>query len=388
MNIKKIKSFCASLLVFAMAFNVLTPAIAGAADVGATNLQTSLTRESAGGANPIVKAKWEMNIAKDASGKYLGTDDATTAKSQFIPSGVYQTNKRIAVCAVVTDPDGVADIDKVYADTFYPEGTFLGPDHAANRQGCGQMMSEFALSKLSKADGIALFCNKVRTGNNNLPVFNTAPIQYTYDEICAADGELMKESAYVYCGEKDLSYEDPSGDYKTLVMAQDKAGLDGTLINFFNYLSLTAFQTDFSKVVYGTVKLNTHKIINGDLAWDAMDTGKASVRNVGNTRLSMKVMQDDMGLGQTDNSWNVKYDGRVGSDEGFLSYFPNVLKKLNDPLNLSETNEMDFSIDINKFPPTHEGASYTGNMTLSAVSESHLPCETTPVVPVVPGTPS
>lgn len=185
MNIKKVRGSCASLLVFAMAFNFVVP-MAGAADVGATNLQTSLTRESAGGANPIVKAKWEMNVVKDANGKYLGTDDATTAGSQFIPSGVYQTNKRIAVCAVVTDPDGVADIDSVYADTFCPEGVFLGPNHTADRQGCGQMMSEFALSKLNKADGIALFCNKVRTGNNNLPVFNTTPIQYTYDEICAA----------------------------------------------------------------------------------------------------------------------------------------------------------------------------------------------------------
>lgn len=375
MNIKKVRGSCASLLVFAMAFNFVVP-MTLAADIGATNLQTSLTRESAGGANPIVKAKWEMNVVKDANGKYLGTDDATTAGSQFIPSGVYQTNKRIAVCAVVTDPDGVADIDSVYADTFYPEGVFLGPNHTADRQGCGQIMSEFALSKLNKADGIALFCNKVRTGNNNLPVFNTTPIQYTYDEICAADGELMKESAYVYCGEKDLSYEDPSGDYKTLVMAQDKAGLDGTLNNFFKYLPLTAFQTDFTKVVYGTVKLNTHKIINGDLTWDAPDTGKASVRNIGNTRLSVKVMQDDMGLGQTDGKWNVKYDGRVGSDAVFKNYDPNALTKLNDPLNLSETDEMDFSIDINKFPPTHTGAGYTGTMTLSAVSETHLTCAT------------
>lgn len=375
MNIKKVKSSCASLLVFAMAFNFFVPAIAGATDTGATNYQTSLTRESAGGANPIVKAKWEMNAVKDNEGKYLGTDDATTAGAQFIPSGVYESNKKIAICTVVTDPDGVADINKVTADTFYPEGIALGPNHQADRQGCGQMMSEFTLSKLSKTDGIDLFCGKVRTGNTNLPIFSTTPVAYDYDEICAADGELMKETAYVYCGEKDISYEDPSGDYKTLVMAQDKAGLDGTLTNYFKYLPLTAFETDFSKIVYGTVKLNTHKIINGDLAWDAVvDSGKASVRNVGNTRLAMKVTQDDMGLGQTDTTWNVKYDGRVGSDAVFKTYNPNTLTTLNDPLNLSETDEMDFSIDISKFPPTHTGASYTGNMTLSATNVAHLPC--------------
>jgi len=370
MNIKKVKSLCASSLIFTLSLTFFAPTL----EAGATNVDTSLTRESAGGNNPIVKAKWEMNIAKDGNGKYLGTDDATTAGSQFMPSGVYQTDKRIAVCAVVTDPDGVADVDAVYADTFYPTGIALGPNHAADRQGCGQMMSEFSLTKLSKADGIDLFCSKVRTGNSNLPVFNTAPTAYDYDEICATDGELWKETANVYCGEKDLSYEDPSGDYKTLVMAQDKAGLDGTLTNYFTYLPLTAFETDFSKVSYDTVKLNTHKIINGDLTWDAMNAGKASVRNIGNTRLIMKVWQNDMGLGQTDGNWNVKYDGRVGSDAAFVNYLPEVTKSLANALDLSETDEMDFSIEISKFPPTHEGTGYTGSMTLSAVKTDHLVC--------------
>lgn len=377
MNTKKFKSFYASCLIFSLVLNFF-PVIA--ADATESNVETSLTRESAGGANPIVKAKWEMNVVKDANGKYLGTDDATTTGAQFAPSGVYESNKRIAVCAVVTDPDGVADIDSVYADTFYPEAIALGPNHEASRQGCGQQMSEFTLAKLSKADGIELFCNKVRTNNNNLPVFNTSPITYTYDEICAQDGELWKETAYVYCGERDLSYEDPSGDYKTLVLAQDKAGLDGTLTNYFKYLKLTAFETDFTKVAYGTVKLNTHKIINGDLTWDALDAGKASVRNVGNTRLQMKVWQDDMDLGQTDGIWNVKYDGRVGSNAAFVSYNPEVTKVLNDPLYLSETDEMDFSILISKFPPTHDGNSYTGSMVLSANEYAHVTCDTAPAI--------
>lgn len=367
------KSLSALGLIVAISCTLVSPAFA-------TNINTSLTRESGGGTNPIVKAKWEMNIAKDANSAYLGTDDATTAGSQFDPTGVFGSAKRIAVCAVVTDPDGVADIDSVYADTFYPNDVALGPNHTADRQGCGQQMSEFTLTKLSKTAGIELFCNKIKTSNNNLPVFNTAPIQYDYDEICATDGELWKETAFVYCGERDLSYEDPSGSYRTLVLAQDKAGLDGTLENFFTYRALTAFETDFSKVGYGAVKLNTHKIINGDLTWNTMDTGPASVRNVGNTRLAMKVQQDDMGLGQTDGIYNVKYDGRVGSDAAFKNYIPLATTTLNDPLNLSELDEMDFSILISKFPPTHVGDSYTGSMTLSAASAAHLTCATAPAV--------
>ncbi len=367
MRKKTLKSLSAFAMILSLSLSVASPVLA-------TSVNTSLTRESAGGANPIVKAKWEMNAVKDTNGAYLGTDDDDLAGAQFEPTGIYQSDKRIAVCAVVTDPDGVADIDSVYADTFYPEGIFLGDSHEADRQGCGQQMSEFSLTRLTKAAGIELFCNRVRTNNGNLPTFNTSPLAYDYDEICATDGELMKETAYVYCGERELSYEDPSGDYRTLVLAQDKAGLDGTLSNQFRYLPLTAFETDFNQINYGTVKLNTHKIINGDLTWNALNTGLASVRNVGNTRLTMKVQQDDMGLGMTDGNWNVRYDGRVGSDANFANYYPQENKTLADSLDLSELDEMDFSIDISKWPPTHDGNCYTGNMTLSAVKANHLTC--------------
>ena len=342
---------------------------------------TGLTRDTSGGAAPIVKAKWEANGADAQGVAYTSAleyyrDDATTVGAQFNPSGKYQVNKKIAMCAVVTDPDGLADIQNVYADVFYPE-VGLGDHHVPladqSGEGCGELMQEDSLRRLSKADGIELFCNRVRTSNNNLPTFNTTPMQYTYDEICDTDGELQKETAAVYCGTKDLSYEDPSGNYKVWAIAQDQVGLQEKLENYFNYLPVVAFEADFNQVQYGNVRLNTHKIISGDLAWNTpVNSGKASVKNVGNTRISMKVMQDDMELGKTDGNWNVKYDARVGSSATFANYDPLVTKKLADPLDLSELDEMDFSIVISKFPPTHAGNSYTGNLTLTAVQEAHL----------------
>lgn len=332
------------------------------------SVTTGLTADTTGGANPIVKAKWEAN-----TDRY--TDDATTAGAQFRPSGQKGVNKTISMCAVVTDPDGLADVLNVYADVFYPENIALGSSHVAlpdqSGEGCGALMQEDSLRKLSKTDGIALFCDQVRNNNNNLPTFNEG---YNYDEICGETGELQKDTAAVYCGVKDISYEDPSGSYKVWAVAQDQNGLQGTLENHFTYLPLTAFETDFNQVLYGNVRLNTHKIISGDKTWDALNQGKASVRNVGNTRLSMKVYQDDMGLGKTDGLWNVKYDARVGSAAAYANYSPEVTKTLADPLDLSELDEMDFSIDVSKFPPTHDGTSYTGTMTLTATSAAHLVC--------------
>lgn len=336
-------------------------------------VSTGLTRDTTGGAAPIVKAKWEAN-----TDRY--TDDAVAAGAQFLPSGQYNVNKTIALCAIVTDPDGLADVTTapgaVYGDVFYPTNIDLGEYHqplkGQSGLGCGALMQEDKMTKLSKADGLDLFCNRVRNENNNLPTFNTG---YNYDEICATDGELQKETAAVYCTTKDLSYEDPAGTYAVWAVAQDKVGLQGKLANTFTYLPVTAFETDFNKIEYGNVRLATHKIISGDLTWDALNAGPASVRNVGNTRLSMRVLQNDMGFGVTDGVYNVKYDARVGSDAAFANYFPEQTKKLADSLDLSELDEMDFSIDVSKFPPTHEGNGYTGTMTLSAVAELQLTCE-------------
>lgn len=350
------------LTLFAL---TIAPVLAADTNGASSTIGTLLNKDAGGGADPIVKAKWEMKSGSQ------GLDDSTDPGAQFMASGVYQVGTPVTVCTVVTDPDGVADINGVYADVFYPLLFDLGPNHEPNRQGCGAMVgNEFSLSPLSKADGISLFCNSIRSNNNNLPNFNNG---YNYDEICATDGELMKETARVYCGTMTLSYEDPSGDYRVEAIAQDKNGLTGGLQNYFRYLDTTAFDVDFSTVNYGNVKLNTHKIINGDLTF-ANGDGKPTVRNVGNTRLAMQVWQDDMGLGKTDSSWNVRYDGRVGSDAAFTVYDPFAVTMLNLPLNLSQTNEMDFSIDIFKWPPTHIGESYAGTMVLGASKVEHLAC--------------
>ncbi|MFH1822222.1 MAG: hypothetical protein ABH830_00815, partial [Patescibacteria group bacterium] len=347
-------------LVFAVALAM--SGVNAFASVNETSISTGFTRDSAGGQNPIIKVKWEAN-----ADRY--TDALPTAGAQLNASGQYQVNKTIAICAIVTDPDGLADIDRVYADVFYPVGIALGDSHVPladqSGDGCGELMQEDSMTKLAKAAGIDLFCNMVRNNNSNLPTWNTG---YNYDEICKADGELQKETAAVFCAQKDLSYEDPSGDYRVLILAQDKNGLDGTLENTFKYLETTAFQTDFTSVSYGPVKLNTHKIINGDLTWGPT---LASVRNVGNTRLNMRVWQNDMGLGKTDGNWNVKFDARVGSNATWKNYNPETTTTLNDSLDLSELDEMDFSIEIYKFPPEHTGP-YAGTMTLSAVKTAHL----------------
>ncbi len=361
------KAFIISM-VFALSLSMSLPALANG-----NTISTGLTQVQSGGEAPIVKAKWEMNSDKDpSSGQYLEGDDSTAAGAQFYPTGVKDQNRTITICAIATDADGIGDIAGVYADVYYPVNIELGPSHVAlpnqSGLGCGEFMQEDKLYPLSKADGIELFCNKVKNNNSNLPTFNYG---YDYNEICATDGELMKETAKVYCADKDLSYEDPSGHYKVTAVAQDNNSLTGTLDNSFEYLPLTAFEVDFTSVNYGNVKLNIEKIVNGDLTWGTANL--PTVRNVGNTRMNLTVWQNDMGLGKTSGNWNVSYDARVGSMVPHQDYYPEVTTTLDDALDLSEMDEVDFSILVNKFPINGQ-TTWTGTMTLGAVEARHLVC--------------
>ena len=93
-------------LVFALSLGMVGFALADEV------VDTNLERDSAGGANPVVKVKWEM-LANT-----MGEDDDGSSGAQFLPSSVFEQDLDIEVCAIVTDPDGVADVDGVYADVY------------------------------------------------------------------------------------------------------------------------------------------------------------------------------------------------------------------------------------------------------------------------------
>lgn len=399
------KKLISVFTILAVAVWVLGPVMV----IGNNTVQTGLTKGTGGGQAPIVKVKWEM--LKDTNGE----DDRPQAGAQFDPPGQWGDIMEYTVCAIVTDPNGADDIYGVYADIFYPDpdnnaqngrrmhkysynyGTgeytqLEDPDNPTG--GCGAFIEENTLQKLSKDEGYDLFCNHIRDSNNNLPVFASG---YDYDEICADDGELMKEEAYVYCSDKYLIWEDPAGLYKVDVFALDNAGnRSNDLTNHFEYLPFTAFQRDFDKINYGEVLLNVHKKLSGDKEfktgcesltsetdcnaesscywYDNACYAKPTVRNVGNTRLYVRIAQDDMGLGKSSDQWNVKYDARVGNAESdWRNYWPAIGKDAGTPtayttlyeiLDLSEIEEMDFSVIIYKWP--NANASYTGEMWLDA----------------------
>lgn len=376
------KKIIALTTIFALSFAVVVPTLA-------VSVNTGLDRGAGGGTAPIIKAKWEMKTGTQ------GVDDSTNAGAQFLAPGVWDSSMYYTVCAVATDPNGAADIDGVYADIYYPSGKAIhdkvpstdfhrdtaGGTNDKGVGGCSAFIEENTLIKMSKADGYNLFCNSIKNSNSNLPTFASP---YTYSEICNPDGELMKEEAFVYCDTKTLKWEDPAGSYKVEVFAQDKAGNNSTkLVNNYEYLPLTSFAKDFTGVSYGQVLLGIDKKISGDLNFEVSGvSANPTIRNLGNTRLYMKVAQDDMGLGQSSGVWNVQYDARVGNHEadwtiyspfGYKGTSPGTYTQLEDILDLSETEEMDFSILVKKWPDTL--TNYSGNMWLDAAYAPFRICE-------------
>lgn len=336
-------------------------------------INTALTQDASGGTAPRVLVSWVARGDQYAPVNYYH-DDSGDAGSQILPSGEKDVHTTIAMCAVVESDYGIPYIDNVYADVYYPN-VELGASHEElqnqSGDGCGMFMQQDLLIELTKQEGIDLFCTNVQNLNNDLPVWNS-PESYT--TLCGSTGKLYKEEAVVYCGTKTISYEDPAGDYPITTLAQDQNGQSGIHEYSFEYLPVQAFDVDFSSVSYGPVKLNVNKIVSGDVTFSSMDYDKATIRNTGNVRLAINVYQDDMNLGKTSGNWNVSYGARIGHEVGFTTYSPETTTPISDELDLSETNEMDFSVLVNKFPYPTPTAGFVGTMTLSSSQAAFTVC--------------
>ena len=379
---------------------IVSPALTFADDV----FSTGLLRGTGGGTAPMIMAKWEMNGPSWQGTQFvgIGTDDSTAVHSQFDAAGEYQSYMDYSICAIATDSNGASDIFGVYADIYYPTSVAIHdrytPSHDLHpdatpwtstsgsadlgKEGCGAFIEQNTLLKLSKTDGYNLFCNNIRNVyNNNLPWFFNGG---SYETLCATDGLLQKEEAYVYCDDKHLWYEDPAGLYKVQVIAQDIAGNSSAVAeNTFEYLPGTIVAADFTNVAYGEVLLNTEKKISGDLNFTTAT--RPTLRNLGNTRALISIAQDDMGLGQTSGNWNVTYNARVGNSEYdwlISRYLPFRYKadtttlpdytQLEDVLDLSEDEELDLSIKVTKWPDAN--TSYSGSMWIDVDAATFRVC--------------
>lgn len=324
--------------------------------------------------NLSLVAQWQM-LGQKADGEYSGEDDSPESGAQILPSGQYQVNKAAAICALVADTVVLDSSLSVKAAINYPKDIAKSETALGEKTGCGQLKSEITLTRLGQDEGVGLVCDEIRNSNNNLITWNysnESQIAYSFEQVCGLDGYLAKQTAAVFCGEIELSYDDPAGEYQARISAQNNNSTK-TLENKFQYLELTNFENDFSQVQYGLVKLNEWKLLTGDLVWG--NSGLPTVRNTGNTRLQIRVAQNDFGLGKTGDQWNIAYQARVGEKAIFTNYFPEEIAALKDYLELGQSAKVDFGALITKFPETSKDAAFAGTMTLTGEKVEGLKCQ-------------
>lgn len=322
-----------------------------------------------------ILAQWQM-LNEKADGNYLGADESVLSGAQFLPSGQFAISKSMAVCALVADAGGSADLNSISATINYPAAIAKAVNQAGEINGCGQLKTQFNLEKINSLEAVALVCDKLRNNNNNLLAWGSDKIDnlvYSYEHLCGQDGLLVKTAAALYCAETILTYDDPAGNYLVKVRAKNNSGAEVTGENYLEYLELTTFENDFSEILYGPVKINELKILAGDLVWG--EATLPTVRNTGNTRGRIKIWQNDFGLGKTNGAWNLNYQAKVGAAADFISYPPEQTTTLNNILELSQTAKMTFTVLINKFPELNSGSAYWGKMLLSADKVEPLSCK-------------
>lgn len=341
------------LLALSLAIAIAVPVMA--------DIPTDVTVTEGTGDPPIIKCKWETPDDGDPTHSTFGT--------QILPPLVWETYKTVGYYAVVTDPQGLNNVAAVYADVFHPE---VEP-------WCGSFKYQIELIKVANPTTcVNLFNSAV---DQNLVTFNG----YTEAEIIH---ELEQGSAAVFklVYNEGLWYEQPAGVYNVTIKAVNLQNIASTLDNTFTYVAVSGVEVDFTDFTYGAVIPDVHKQINGDTNFDEAkpkagygQANGATVRNIGNTLTKVTILQSDLEdqygvpLGKTGVEWNVQFDARLGVDGTWAYFPPEEMTTLNDVLELSSWDKLDFSIQIFKFGTQGD---WTGDITIGSVIHPFVVCGT------------
>ncbi|MCK9308048.1 MAG: hypothetical protein M0P17_11035 [Methanoculleus sp.] len=307
------------------------------------DVMTTANIATGGGNIPIVLCKWEADTTTDLED---GDPTHATPGSQFLPTAIYDTDKTINYFSVVWDNEDNGNVNVVAWDVYHPD----------NAWGNGSFKYQVMGTKITdKAQAVALFQQAVDAG------LVTVDSRYTTSTILTQ--YLEKGTAALWCGDAPLNYQQPAGDYLVEANAFDFNNNQAVpLLNTFYYIPVAAFEIDFNTVNYGSVNINTHKWIAGDVEYGTADW--PTIRNIGNTHLQVTVEQDDMDLGESLSGWNVQWDARMGNDDAYtMVYEPYEQVTLPNMLPLCQVEELDFSIQVFK----GTSGDKTGTMTLGAV---------------------
>ena len=323
----------------------------------ATTEVTVIGDDPDGGGPPIIKAKWEKfsHYADESLVEMTYDDDPLTDGIQVFPPGLQDPQGRIDIefWAVVTDPQGLKDIQFVSADVYEPDGS----------KKYQVMLLQVWKNYLDPAVKAAAFAEMEAADEAGAITYNEG---YTLDDLKT---QYEKGEAWIFKGVEWLDYHQPCGVYRVKVCAADQGLTKDYKENTFEYVKEVAIALDFDRLNFGAVKICKEVIISGDEDMSTPD--EPTVKNLGNSPCKINLHFDDMGFGyRTENGvkvWNVGYDARLGLNDpvpmpGDPYIDPSTETELPGELPLCTELELDFSIHVSKAEP----GSYSGTCTIWA----------------------
>jgi hypothetical protein len=326
-RLRTMKYFMRGLIVLLFALMVVIPA-------SAVTVGTGVNIQSGGGTPPVVEAKWEqqaISVLED------GDPTHTVAGFQILPPCTFGGKKLIEYYAVVYDEEDNGNVKLAFADIFHPDGTFKYQVNFAKVSLQSQGISKY---QAAVAAGLV----KTGSGKDSAAVLN----------------DLEKGVAAVWRGEAYIDYCQMDGDYTVIVKAIDQHdNYSPELTNTFLYVPVACGEFDFTQFDYGNVSINKNVWRAGDTIFGTAD--KPTIRNIGNTKIKVKINQNDMGFGQdVTGAWMVQFDARLGNTGAEPVYDPYTETTLPDVLDRSHLEELDFSIHVLKGTGSHSGNMFLG----------------------------
>ena len=235
---------------------------------------------SSSGTPPSIDYQWALSVNGDSINP--GDDGVITDMiTQVMPiagSGMNESEKHFKKYVVVSDLNGIDDIAEVYEQLRDPNGVAMGPevlatditaDNATWTEAINQAYANNLITEVAKDDML----DRLKSVNAGLKIYVVDNYLTNHD----APGDYQ---VYFKVVDKGSGFEENSNMTNSI----------GLLI--VEYMSLKAFEIDFTTINYGPVLVNSRKVIAGDEDWNTPD--RPTIKNQGNVDINLVVGASSM----------------------------------------------------------------------------------------------
>lgn len=252
----------------------------------------------------------------------LADDDPLTPGTQVNPIpgvGNDKSYKDFYKYAIVSDPNGIADIVTVYEQLFYPNNT--------------QVTSEVTCNDIT--GNVAEYTQALKDAVNASLISSADYTNYTV-------GLQASKARYkIFKIKNSLSNCDPAGSYRVYFKVADRSGGYNFDNTNFDYTALKAIGLDFDSVNYGSVSVGIRKVIGGDEDWST--PALPTIKNEGNDPLKIEIKASKL-KGDTLGQYVQASDLSAELGAASLPQLSESFQLLDSPLIPCTPTQIDFDI--------------------------------------------